>query len=258
MTDPMDVIIQLEKDAILRPKAYTPPPVVGWNLADKITKTHFDTLCWELRKLSIFFEHPISVKMSGWEAEVGSGYGGLSETFTSRGEDCLPDCGQCCENVKYSVLSWLPSENAHPMAHRVGLRVNGKPFQLFAWPFKSLERCEFLDPTSKMCLVHDTHRATMCHFGPQTGLYTLPKSDPPRLMLSRRIVSRNWRWPNCPIPVAEVPFTEKTHHENMHILRHFRDALYKINYDAFRQAVKLYDLLNEHPHANKGRILLPL
>ena len=236
------------------------------NHAGTVQPMHWDMVLWDLRKLSIFFPEPLQVRLlpgprtavrTDRVYEVGCGYGGISELFTQRGEDCIEGCGDCCRAVKYSAILWYDAEEPRYRGEGVlpvDILVNNRPLRVWLWPFKHLGSCAFLETDTGRCQIHSRGRAMMCHFGPQTGLYKMPKSD--RLMLSRRIVSRNWRWPKCPIDVSKVPFTPKTVEENDLILRTLAATAEVVDDRAGQCAKSVREYLGTAPHFNKGRILL--
>lgn len=191
------------------------------------TKRDLEDIKYDLRDVSIFFREPLSVYIPGYpEFKVGMGFGGYHWSLFQRGADCNA-CGNCCKRTFRRIWFWWESERERPRGLQpLDMRLNGKWTRIWVHVNSSYDRCDYLQTQEEYlqfefrgdsylqpkeyCDLHTSNlhdfrnvKPVHCRLHPLTGLY----KHKDRLLFSRRLPSRNFRWPMCPIPIADVPYT---------------------------------------------------
>lgn len=216
-------------------------------LPDKfpITERDLGSLEYDLSKVAIFYPEPLTIEIPEWDNKtirIGSGYGGLSWSLFQRGEGCTA-CGLCCHNTFRRVWFWMPDQPKPRGLPEFEIYVNGikrvLPYHMQKGG-EDGERCDYLEPllrdgvqvTEKndlpiwLCSLHREdespfaqqngpfeHRGDLkpvhCRMSPFVAIHNVNTVSGTRQVLSRRLPSRNWRWPKCPIPVYDLPISKE-------------------------------------------------
>jgi len=234
------------------------------------TERDLEDILYDLRDASIFFRNRLDVYIPGYpEFKVGMGFGGYHWSFFQRGADCIA-CGNCCKRTFRRIWFWWESEKNRPRGLQpLDIRINGKWTRVWVWVNSGYEQCDFLQEQDELvefdfrgehktqwkeyCVLH-LHEPNLkpvhCHLHPLTGLYAHKGA----LLLSRRLPSRNFRWPECPISISEVPYTVKDYLDDRYSLEHLAMALEKIPGSWAWDAVRLWEKNAQLSLLNKERV----
>lgn len=243
-----------------------------------ITKADLPWFETELLKISIFFPEPLHLEVPGiGELVVGTGYGGFSHTLFSRGDYCT-GCGRCCLGQYRRTWLWSDHDPAPEGAPEIEVLINGHPHR-YSYHLQtdvSRGRCDYLEPVYWLephgfepgIQAREEHDLPMwgCVLfgdqdfdvegrkqaqdpnrmppGCQTGIFVEPKKvnlkRGQRYLLSRRLPSRNWRWPDCPVDVYSTPYSSPVSKSDIKHLTGFRDNYRHIPGSCLEEALALY------------------
>ncbi len=158
-------------------------------------------IAWALRQYLSFMPEPAEVQFpSGQTIRVG-GWSGFSRTWFARGQHCSLDIcpSRCCVGHRISWF-WFP-EDPHPDGlPETIIRINGEPQVIYVHENVNPTRCDYLNPNGLGCSIWRKGQPVFCWVNPQMGLY--PHGG--RLWWFKRLPPRNWRWPQCPVDLAET------------------------------------------------------
>lgn len=211
------------------------------SITKELTERDYQDILYDLTDASIFFNKPLKVEFpeAKLSYQVGNGLGGYSWTLFHRGADCTV-CGNCCKRTFRRIWFWWDTEDKRPDGlGSLTVLLNNHPITLWLHINEQGEdRCDFLvDDTWNglevgYCSLHRTLRGNIkpvhCHLHPLTGVYKVNTVRGTRYLLSRRLPHRNFRWPQCPIPVAEVPYLSKDFADDEFGLRRISKALHDV------------------------------
>lgn len=189
---------------------------------EQLTQRDLTDIAYDIREISIFFRDPITFSLPDrpdlQPMTVGQGLGGFSWSLFQRGADCNL-CSNCCRNTHRRVWFWWSTEPHPDSVEHIRLELNG--WVRDVWVHLNLvndqAKCDFLvDSVAEdgraigLCGLHEAGlKPNHCRTHPQTGVYLVNTTRGKVPLLSRRLPSRNWRWPDCPIDVAKVPMSNE-------------------------------------------------
>lgn len=160
---------------------------------------------WLLERYLTLFPEPVEVTFPDGDVKHLGGWGGFSRTFFERGRGCYLAChGKCCE--KYSAGWWfyLPSETPGPEPTEVEhIKLNGLPLvvRTHGNEREETEGCDYLDSEGRCTLYLDGGRlAIPCNYLPHVDAHRHGNE----FFWSKRLPSRNWRWPKCMVDPGTV------------------------------------------------------
>lgn len=157
-----------------------------------------NNLAWYANLYGMFFEDVI--ELGGVRS---AGPGGFSHTFFTRSQDCVFGCGACCRRTFRDEWHWLEGERRPDVELSEELfTINGQEIPIYIYKNQLGDKqCDFLNERG-LCNIHlEGTKPVHCLMSPQVGAYEYSGI----FYLSKRLPSRNWRWPQCPINLAATP-----------------------------------------------------
>lgn len=172
---------------------------------------------WYADLYGIFFDKPVEIG-----GTMSSGPGGFSQTFFQRTQQCTA-CGACCKRTFRDEWQWFGVEPRpdEEMERRVEI-FNGVEIEVFVYKNKKGDaQCDFLQEDGKCGIHMQGVKPIHCVMSPQIHAYVTRGV----YYLSKRLPSRNWRWPQCPIVMADTPPpNEEEKKQDMKILETYYKA----------------------------------
>lgn len=222
----------------------------------RLSRNDLSAIVFDLRGISVFFEKPILVQFgeSGnyYSESIGYGYGGLSGTIWTRSTMCLTGCGRCCRTPYRNVWYYYSSETNRPdgLIDFDDITIDGKRIRLHLdrQDKQPEENCSHLvtkdvgnGVLGDVCGIYE-QRPAHCRQYPELFL----THSRGRLWWSRRLPSRNWGFPKCPIEMSTTMYTPETRDENVFIFDMFARAL-SFDRDAHRVAKRVVEFVKDPP-----------
>lgn len=191
----------------------------------ELTDRDLTDLVYDLSEASIFFPEPPTVEIDGRQGALATweGFGGFSWSLFQRGAYCNL-CGNCCKNTHRRVWFWWPGERHPDNTQTLPITINGAKIDLQIHvnsDANGMARCDFLSDLdydvqnydgiwrkAAGCSLHGPDggiKPNHCRTHPQTGVYKVRVGKTQVPMLSRRLPSRNFRWPTCPVDLKLIP-----------------------------------------------------
>ena len=238
-----------------------------------LTSSDIESILWDLKTLSIFFPEPLEVSIPGHKSmTVGDGYGGFSWSFFQRGFECTA-CGNCCQSLhgEFNRRLWFWYENEPRPEGLIPLEIeiNSSRVPIYIHLNESKTQCDFLGDRSwvpidddiveqyqshkiklvetgdkvpiQSCTIHDPLvKPAHCMMYPGAAIFPTGKSK--TLLLSRRLPGRNWRWPQCPIDVTNVPLRPQDTSLDRYVLGTWAKATRHVPGNDIDKAISLWEL----------------
>ena len=237
-------------------RAHLPNKVNSFGLSQRDS----EDIGYDLTQLSIFFPKPIVLDIEGLAAtEWGMGYGGLSTSLFLRSTDCN-QCGACCKNGHRTIWFWYAHEDHPEGVPAYQFEINGVeiPIWVHVNSQNGYAKCDYLVPLgyesrdlrgptpAEGCSLHVPGlKPSHCSVNPQTGVWKTLTQHGLKLMLSRRLPSRNWRYPLCPIDVYNLQMNDEQIRQDEIMWAHWRRALKYVPGHCIEQAYDLWRATHE-------------
>jgi NAD-dependent dihydropyrimidine dehydrogenase PreA subunit len=174
-----------------------------------LIKDDLISLAFDFEHVAIFHREPLKIVVPDvGEITSGNGLGGFSHTVFERSEKCIV-CGACCRKCRRRVWFWHAGDSHPEDVTPLTVVVNGNVVPMVYHASKErFMTCDYQAEDGR-CIIHEPDRRPVhCDFDPFSNIYTVNLSRGKRNLWSRRLPSRNWLWPKCPIDVATIPITE--------------------------------------------------
>lgn len=231
------------------------------NYVQKLQPRDISDIAYDVEEISIFFDTPITFSILErpdlGEKTVGSGLGGFSWTFFQRGAECTM-CGNCCKSTYRNVWFWWHDEPHPDSVEACTLVLNGHNVPIFIHynsEANGMQRCDFLVDTEVngvvlgLCGLHEAGiKPNHCRQHPMSSVHNVHLKDGVIPLISRRLPSRNWRWPKCPVDVAKVPMSADQMSTDRAMLKVWEKALWQVPGSHVVEARTLWEVTS-------GRIL---
>lgn len=171
----------------------------------------------------MMYATPLSPVKRVWSVTVGNetftlpvtGPGKISRLFYERGGGCVEGCAGCCRrDAWHPRLLWvgdMPPAEVTPFS-AVRASISGHWVNVSYYD-STADHCDFLDDELR-CTLYNKNRSTIGTLGPQVAASRRGEIS----WLTRRLPSRNWAWPKCPVPIAETKFSRELHIKTMDAL----------------------------------------
>lgn len=185
----------------------------------QLTQHDLQFLAWDLETVAIFHPQPLSVSVDGFQPfTVGMGLGGFSTSIFTRGDRCTA-CGACCSHRR--TWFWHDLENHAEDALPIDVVISGVKQRFWYHVTSSgnpLDGCDYLmpgvrgTPMGGPCRLHVPGLKPLhCRMDPYMFTHKVRLSEGRQVrLLSRKLPSRNWAWPKCPVDIYHEPFTAET------------------------------------------------